>query len=86
MSFHSPSEIPIVSKRGSVKNVPLSMRDIMTDPSMIDKKLRLLSQNGSNKTHLSFLKYKFNPGDSEYDMQIPEGKNEQYGQLKVPGK
>lgn len=43
----------------------------MSDPSMIDKKLRLLSQNG-NKSQLNFLKYKFNPsaGDDELDDKI----------------
>ena len=65
MSFHSPSEIPVVSRKSSGRNVPLSMRDVITDPAYIDKKLKSLSQNrdGDFKTHLKFLKYKFNPGD-----------------------
>ena len=43
------------------------MRDIMTDSSMIDQKLKALSQNrdGDFKTNLKFLKYKFNPGNEE---------------------
>lgn len=50
------------------------MRDIMTDPSLIDMKLKSLSntRQGENrsslqsqrkqKANLKFLKYKFNPG------------------------
>jgi hypothetical protein len=45
LTQHSPSEIPIVSRRSTSRAQPLSMRDIMTDSSMIDKKLKSLSQN-----------------------------------------
>lgn len=40
---HSLSEIPMVSRRGSAKVNPLSMRDIMTDQRYIDQKLKSLS-------------------------------------------
>lgn len=49
----------------------------MTDPSLIDKKLKSMSQNNNNsdfritlesdrkeKANLKFLKYKFNPGST----------------------
>ena len=42
------------------------MRDMMGDSSMIDQKLRLLSQ-GDFKTNLKFLKYKFNPNETDGD-------------------
>lgn len=48
------------------------MRDVMTDPSLIDMKLKSLSNGGDHKgnleserkqkANLKFLKYKFNPG------------------------
>lgn len=41
-SQHSPSEVPIVSRKGSGK-APLSMRELMADSSLIDLKLKSLS-------------------------------------------
>lgn len=63
----------------------------MSDPNALDKKLRLLSQNGNNKSQLSFLKYKFNPGDDDENEnkitdRITEKPNDKYGQLIMPGK
>lgn len=43
LSQGSASEIPVVSRKGSGKANPLSMRDIMTDPALIDMKLKSLS-------------------------------------------
>ena len=55
----------MISRRSTGRVQPLSMRDIMTDSSMIDQKLKALSMNkeGDFKTNLKFLKYKFNPGN-----------------------
>ena len=44
ISHHSPTEIPVVTRKSTGRAQPLSMRDIMTDSSMIDKKLKSLSQ------------------------------------------
>ena len=38
----------------------------MSDSSMLDQKLRMLSQ-GDFKTNLKFLKYKFNPNETDGD-------------------
>ncbi len=63
-----------MSRKGSGKANPLSMRDIMTDPALIDMKLKSLSNTREidyrvsleadrrEKANLKFLKYKFNPG------------------------
>lgn len=76
----------MVSKRGSGRNMPLSMKDIMSDSSMLGQKLGLLSQ-GDFKTNLKFLKYKFNPNETDGDeSKLSEGGSEQYGQFRQAGK
>lgn len=74
ISQFSPTEVPIISKKGSVSKggYNLSMHDIM-DPNIIDQKLKSLSHADSEmrvsmetekkeKANLKFLRYKFNPG------------------------
>ena len=65
----------------------------MTDPALIDQKLRSLSHADSDmrvslevekkeKANLKFLRYKFNPGKSEDEEDdIEKGLTDQYGQL-----
>ena len=43
LTQHSPSEVPIVSRRGSAK-APISMRELMTDSSLIVLKLKSMCQ------------------------------------------
>lgn len=43
LSQGSASEIPVVSRKGSGKANPISMREIMTDSNLIDMKLKSLS-------------------------------------------
>ncbi len=53
LSQGSASEIPVVSRKGSGKTNPLSMRDIMTDQSMIDMKLKSLSNTRETEHRVS---------------------------------
>ena len=77
ISQFSPTEVPIISKKGSLSKsgYALSMHDI-TDPSVIDQKLKSLSHADTDmrisleaekkeKANLKFLRYKFNPGTKE---------------------
>jgi hypothetical protein len=54
ISQFSPTEVPIISKKGTLsKNTnPLSMHEI-TDPSLIDQKLKSLSHS-DNDMRISF--------------------------------
>lgn len=68
------------------------MHDI-TDPAIIDQKLKSLSHTESDmrismeiekkeKANLKFLRYKFNPNTKEEDGEnVERGRVEQYGQL-----
>ena len=79
ISQHSPSEVPIVSRRGGSGKTPISMRDIIADSSLIDLKLKSLSHGREDsrlslenekreKANMKFLKYKFNPNAKEGDV------------------
>lgn len=48
ISQYSPTEVPIISKKGTLNRggYPVSMHDI-TDPSLIDQKLKSLSHADS---------------------------------------
>ncbi len=53
LSQYSPSEVPIISKKGTLsKNGPLSMHDL-TDPNMIDQKLKSLSHGQDGDMRIS---------------------------------
>lgn len=92
ISQFSPTEVPIISKKGTHRNGTLSMHDI-TDPNIIDQKLKSMSHVESEmmvtlevekkeKANLKFLRYKFNPGGGEEEGENVERSNaEQYGQL-----
>ena len=49
LSQFSPTEIPVISRKGavSINGSQLSMHEV-TDPSLIDQKLRSLSHNTSD--------------------------------------
>ena len=77
LSQFSPTEVPIITKKGTLSrnSNPISMHDL-TDPGLIDQKLRSLSHADSDmrvsleterkeKANLKFLRYKFNPGKEE---------------------
>lgn len=54
ISQYSPTEVPIISKKGTLirNGHPISMHDL-TDPSMIDQKLKSLSHHGDNDMRIS---------------------------------
>lgn len=93
ISQFSPTEVPIISRRGTSKGSnQLSMHDI-TDPTIIDQKLKSLSHTESDmrismeiekkeKANLKFLRYKFNPNTKEEEGEnVERGRVEHYGQL-----
>ena len=56
----------------------------MTDSSVIDQKLKALSQGKDGfKTNMKFLKYKFNPNNEDDGEQINDEIEESYGQIRV---
>ena len=56
----------------------------MTDSSVIDQKLKALSQGKDGfKTNMKFLKYKFNPNNQDDGEQINDEIEESYGQIRV---
>lgn len=76
ISQFSPTEIPAITKRGTLSRAgsnSVSIHD-MTDPTLIDQRLKSLSQTSESdmrisleaekreKANLKFLRYKFNPG------------------------
>ena len=84
LTHNSPSEIPVISRKSAGRVQPLSMRDIMTDSSVIDQKLKALSQGKDGfKTNMKFLKYKFNPNNEDDGEQINDEIEESYGQIRV---
>ena len=84
LTHNSPSEIPVIRRKRAGRVQPLSMRDIMTDSSVIDQKLKALSQGKDGfKTNMKFLKYKFNPNNEDDGEQINDEIEESYGQIRV---